>query len=445
MKSWIQYIKTPQRAFAFLFLLLFPIHTVFIYSEQYINGYKWEYGTLAYYGIELLGWIFVLSLLPLLMTRVRQTRFRVSSDRMLLGAVLLLLVYSFVSTLWAIDTTLAQQQTTLVILMCLLILQLPSVLSLREMVGAISIGALLPLGIGLYQFFAQDLFASVWLGMSGPDVADGGVSVIQFGDERWLRAYGTFAHPNIFGGYLAIIAMAILLRLQEKTREWVQAGYMGMLVLIGTILVFTMSRSAWLALATGVTVLMMYILQRLSLDARFRVQKGLVVLGIGILFGASIAWPLVSSRIFGGSAHEYASQHERLALQDIAFNLFWQHPIVGVGPGNMTAALIAYDDTKAGYAYQPVHSVPLLLFVEYGIIGILLLGLIGYTAVRVILKGHHVHSRIGLLLPLVPLLLLDHYLWTSVHGLGIGTIYLAILLSSTIKSRDYTDRAHIDE
>jgi hypothetical protein len=438
MKPWIQNIKTAQRVFAFLFLLVFPIHIVFIYSEQYINGYKWQYGTLAYYGIELLGWLFVLSLLPLLITHVRQTKFRVSTDRMLLGSVLLLLVYSFVSPLWAIDSNLAQQQTTLVILMCLLVLLLPSVLSRREIVGALTFGAILPLGIGLYQFFAQDLFASVWLGMSGPDVADGGVSVIQFGDERWLRAYGTFAHPNIFGGYLVILAMVILLRLQEKTREWVQAGYLGILLLIGTMLVFTMSRSAWLALATGVVVFLFYILRWLSLGARLGVQKGLVVLGIGIIFGTSIAWPLVSSRIFGSSAHEYTSVHERMALQDMARDLFLQYPTLGVGPGNITAALIAYDDTKAGYAYQPVHSVPLLLLVEYGIIGIVLLCLIGYIGVRFVMKLPQIQSRAVLLLPLVPMLLLDHYLWTSVHGLGIGAVYLAILLSSTAESSDNT-------
>jgi hypothetical protein len=44
-------------------------------------------------------------------------------------------------------------------------------------------------------------------------------------------------------------------------------------------------------------------------------------------------------------------------------------------------------------------------------------------------------KRLLLLLPLAPLVLFDHYLWTSVHGLGIGMLFLVILLCPNDSSR----------
>lgn len=444
MKHILTYIKTPQRLFAFLFLILFPIHTVWIYAERFVNGYKWEYGTLAYYGIEALGWLFVLTMLIPMARRVSFHKFQVTTDRRFVLALLIFLLYSGLSALWAVDSNLAQQQTTNLMLMCLVALLLPAVLSKKEIVGAFSAGALLPMGAGLYQFFSQSLPGSSLLGMSGQAVENGGVSVVQFGDERWLRAYGTFAHPNVFGGYLAVLIGSMLLVLKSGVGKYVRLWYMVLLLLSGVSLVLTMSRSAWLATAVGVVAIMYTVSKHAPKPVQIATGKGIVTLGIGIVFAVSIAWPLVATRLGGGTAYEYQSVHERVALQYQAQDIFTQHPIVGVGAGNMTAALIEADDTKFGYIYQPVHNVFMLLLVEYGMVGVHLLILVCYYFVRFIIALRGTSLHLAPLVLFLPLLLFDHYLSTAVHGLGIGAVFLAILLSPTGSSSAELSQNKID-
>lgn len=452
MKQFFQYIQTPQRFFAFLFLLLFPLNTVFIYSERFVNGYKWEYGTLAYYGIEVIGWLFVLSLVVPMVRRAKQATVHVTADRKFLLAALLFLLYSFASALWAVENNLAQQQTTLVLLMLLLFVLLPVVLSRREMVCALSIGSLLPIGIGLYQFFSQSLPNSTLLGMSGRAVEEGGVSVVQFGEERWLRAYGTLAHPNVFGGYLAALIVSMLVMLQGRIGKYTRVWYIGMLVCSGVLLILTMSRSAWLATILGVGTLVYVEMKKqkhgIPKTKHLKLgewRNGIVALGVGMLFATSIAWPLVSVRVTGGSYHEFVSVSERAALQIQAMDVFATSPVVGVGAGNMTAALIEADSSKFGYAYQPVHNVFLLLLVEYGIVGMLLLAGVLYYFVRFVLQQGRGLGVFAAIVVLLPLLVFDHYLWTSVHGLGIAAVYLAILLSPTDPSSRDSSSLRIDE
>lgn len=436
MKQLFEYIKTPQRLFAFLFLLLFPLNTVYIYSERFIHGYKWEFGTLAYYGIEVLGWAFVISLLVPMLRRVKGASFQFTTDRKFLIAALVFFLYSSLGVLWAIDSNLAQQQTTNLLMMFLVFLSLPMVLNTKEIVAAVSIGAVLPLGVGLYQFFSQSLFGSKILGISGRAVEESGVSVVQFGDERWLRAYGTFSHPNVFGGYLATLILSMVYVLSRGVRRWMRLWYMGSLLLLGALLILTMSRSAWMGAVLGVAAVIYAVSKGGNKESAIAVGKGVITLMIGMLFSTIIAWPLIATRVSGGTFYEIRSVSERAALGQQANDLFAQNPIVGVGAGNMTAALIEADNSKFGYVYQPVHNVFMLLLVEYGIIGMLLLAVLCYYFLCFVIQ---VYRSAMVLLPLVallPLLLFDHYLWTSVHGLGIVAIVLAILLSPNDSSSE---------
>jgi len=48
--------KTIKILLGFLLFLL-PWQTIWIYQEKFLNGAKWEYGTLGLYATEILLWL----------------------------------------------------------------------------------------------------------------------------------------------------------------------------------------------------------------------------------------------------------------------------------------------------------------------------------------------------------------------------------------------------
>jgi len=43
-----------------LFLFLLPWPTIYIIQEKFVNGYKWEYGTIGFYATEIILWLTIL-------------------------------------------------------------------------------------------------------------------------------------------------------------------------------------------------------------------------------------------------------------------------------------------------------------------------------------------------------------------------------------------------
>src|SRR5260370_23461792 len=70
---------------------------------------------------------------------------------------------------------------------------------------------------------------------------------------RWLRSYGSFPHPNILGGFLALSLAVLTLHMDPRRRRLGMAAVaMGLAALL-----LTFSRAAWLAiLLGGVTMLL---------------------------------------------------------------------------------------------------------------------------------------------------------------------------------------------
>ncbi|HWQ99312.1 MAG TPA: hypothetical protein VN397_00500, partial [Candidatus Methylomirabilis sp.] len=58
--------------------------------------------------------------------------------------------------------------------------------------------------LGVWQFARQDIIGSTLLGIATQHPWTSGVSVVEHGLYRVLRAYGGFPHPNVFGGWLAV-------------------------------------------------------------------------------------------------------------------------------------------------------------------------------------------------------------------------------------------------
>jgi O-antigen ligase len=274
---------------------------------------------------------------------------------------------------------------------------------------------LLQVIIGIWQFSAQATAFSMDLGLDWPGEllpSMIGASVVQLADgTRWLRAYGTFPHPNLLGGWtLALLASALtLILLPSKWRIPALVLFASGLVL----LVLTFSRSAWLGLAAIGAVLLFHWnrLDRKSLT---------ILLAAGLLCLVLLFFPLrqvFATRLVDNQVQtEQVSGFTRLWLVQRSWEIIQKQPVLGVGVGSYTLALSQH--VAAFYDIEPVHNIPLLIWSELGLGGVVVL-----TGLLVTVAYQSVKARRPLtiifsaaLAGLFAVSLFDHYLWTLAPG-----------------------------
>ncbi len=439
-----------------LLLFLLPWQTIWIYQEQFLNGVKWEYGTLGFYFTEVLLWVIVLLFMIWFWKRRkasgvrRKDLFKWSRDRVFLLSCLLFIVYCLLSFLWSFDLNVASQGALHIIeaFLFFFMLYLGPLSARRAMVWFIS-GAVVQSVLGIWQFLTQSTFSSTFLGISSHPVWEAGTSIIQGdGVGRWLRAYGGFSHPNVFGGYLVVSIIFTLVFLfdgmknnQSRIKVFVVAG----LLVQVTALFFTFSRSAWLVFGFGLVLFCCVVKKHLSFCSRriiiYRVSSIIILIGVLTI----VFFPLVQIRISGNTSHEVASVRERISGYGEAWELFKLHPLLGVGVGNYTIAVHELDSGRAGWEYQPVHNVGLLFLVELGVVGVLLSFLVAllfitYHLSLITQKEKFFVRSILFSFLLIPLVLFDHYLFSSYFGVVMIAVYFGIIFrflhnSSTVNTQ----------
>ncbi|KKQ06180.1 MAG: O-antigen ligase-related protein, partial [Candidatus Moranbacteria bacterium GW2011_GWF1_36_4] len=468
--------------YAMMFLL--PWQGVWIWREPFVGGFKWEYGTVGVYLVD----IFIVLFLVLGMVKYfKDFNFKFSifnfktifNDKIfnfknfILNTLYLLLVWSFISILWSPDKTLAFYFSFKLFLAIGLFWTVRRIdFSWRKFIFILMLVGALQGALAIGQFLTQSDFSSTLLGTSWHIVSSGGTSVIEMPGGRWLRAYGTFSHPNVLGGYLAIVLLlvvnfqfsifnfqSILNALISKFRNsdliqnfrqkrislWLTKLEIGnynyvlrltSYVLIFSGLVVSFSRSAWIVFAIG--FILLFLFQREK--RRELVKLAVVFLGVGLIWLTAFS-PLFFSRIAGEERLEKKSFDDRstyvLQSKEIIKENFW----LGVGAGNYTKAVADKNPQKPIWKIQPVHNVFLLVWSELGIIGLILfLGVLFFsvqTALRLSLVS-------GILLSTFYFLFfIDHWLWTSHFGIIFFFLVLGLIILSekygfrNIKSKKY--------
>ena len=456
-----------------VFLFLLPWQTIWIYRESFLGGVKWEYGTLGFYATEILLWIIVVVFMIWYIKkfRVQSSKFkvRVTKDRVFLFSVLCLISYAIISAFWASDRDLAWQQGLRILEMFLLffVLYLGPV-DFKLTVKWLVLGAIIPSLLGIWQFLTQTTFASTLFGLAVHPAWQSGTSIIASETiGRWLRAYGPFSHPNVFGGYLVIV---LWLSLRGGARATTKQSpgdlekikninllgiassadanrlprndmffYLTSYVLCLTCLFFTFSRSAWLALLIGLVVLCWRNLSqpgKACLPARQ--GWGLFLIMPVVLFSllSFIFFPLLQTRTSNSTISETRSITERTTGYREAWQMIKQNPVLGVGAGNYTVALWRMDKWRPVWELQPVHNVLLLFIAELGFVGVGLFLLVILTFFSFQLTDSKYQLRCYLLsvICILPLLLFDHYLYSSYFGLMLSTVFFALFLKSDTQS-----------
>ena len=462
-----------------LLVFLIPWQARWIISGGEINGGPWEYGTQSLYATEiLLALILVLLIIRFFVEaaaarRLGEKKKTPQRGRLYKSIGVLFLIYAGISVFWAIDKNVAlihwRWLVEAGILMALVRLE-GSRNTNAPIRMAIIISAAIQAMWGIGQFLMQSIPASTILGIAQQSADVLGASVVETMDGRWLRAYGSFPHPNMLGGWLVLGLVVIIRKIQETRYKQIQISNIQLLFLYASFIVIlfgllaTFSRSAWLAF--GVFTIFWFIKEmskcHSGLDPESRSKNknwipafaGMtLIVAVVSIFIAIFPQPFLT-RLNNTSRLEYKSTSERQASLSEGWQIIKKHPLLGVGVGNYGLAVHRdIDSTQPAYYYQPVHNVFLLIWAELGLIGLLFILLIVFLSLRprssggsnpdnalniVSSKGDiqrdgRIAAVAGTLprndmifvLPLIVILLFDHYPWSLYSGLMISALYLA--------------------
>lgn len=394
-----------------LWLLILPWQTLLIVRQVEKNGSLW-----AAAGLALPLSAIFLSLIGLLI--LGQAKIKPKAWQLGLIIFLIFSIWcasdSFLSLQWLFFWTLGG-------IFCLFG---KDFISHKNLVQYLALGSILPIVLGLYQFFTQTNFSSTWLGLSAIPSFMPGAPVIVGEWGRWLRASGPFPHPNIFAGYLVVVLAAIFSGLRNNffTKKWQWFFYV-LSIFLTTGLLTTFSRSGILGLILLIGLEFFYF-KKIKIS---EVRMLLLIVCLTVAAGIILLWPIYKGRVFMSQSapQEKAAVTERITGVSESIVIWKKQWFFGVGPGNYTVALAKLQPNLAGYELQPAHNVFFLFLVEWGGLGLLVvLGGISWL----LKKGLFNLNLLLPFLPLLPLLLFDHYLYDIWAGIAI----LAIHISSTI-------------
>lgn len=223
-----------------------------------------------------------------------------------------------------------------------------------------------------------------------------------------LRAFGTFPHPNILGGFLAL-SLTLIMDLLRTVQTRIERSYLLPVFLLGFIaLYFSFSQGAWGAFILGLGILVVWSIGRDKARAKRVLLVILTVLVAIFLFWTIYKLPLESVN----------ARREDLTAESL--RLFREHPFSGVGLGN-------FVKFSRYFWKEPVHNIYLLLLSETGIFGLIPFLVLVIMSLNQAVKQYTVSPFPLILLAQVLFLgFFDHYLITSTTGLFLFCLALGI-------------------
>ena len=243
---------------------------------------------------------------------------------------------------------------------------------------------------------------------------------------KLIRVFGTLqpSNPNLLAGYLIhIIPVSISLSLIALfNRQWliglILSGLSGLTTLT---LVLTGSRGGYLAIAGMMLALFFWVGHILWHEPTFKKQIALktawaltALLGIAGVVGAIALMPAIQHRVLSiFSMRQDSSNSFRLNVWGSVIEMIRDNWLVGIGPGNNTFKLVYGLYMVPGYTALSAYSIFLEIWVEQGILGIVVFSLLWLTLM--LRAGCSLFTNI----PIQNKLLIGG-LWTGILG---STIY----------------------
>jgi putative inorganic carbon (HCO3(-)) transporter len=246
---------------------------------------------------------------------------------------------------------------------------------------------------------------AVLLAILGATALEGAYGVFQFVTGQgpdfyaispFMRAYGHFGQPNPFAGYLGT-ALPLAFALSTLPEPMLARGARLAAAMLALGVLASLSRGAWVGLATATAVMLAV--------ASPRSRRGLVALTVALLLLAVLGTlgllPAAITERLGIVAEYFGpfdvrtveatpqnwSVVERMAHWQAAWEMFRDHPWLGIGPGNYSAA---YGDYFLPGWLDPLghaHNYYLNLAAETGALGLAAYLLTLTLAFRAAIRG----------------------------------------------------------
>lgn len=230
------------------------------------------------------------------------------------------------------------------------------------------------------------------------------VCLIYQGVSGDSRAAGFFGHPMTFAGWLCLFLPIFFIGAFDKILDKkYKITSLVLLILGGIALVFNGTRGGWLAVAITLSLLLLHYMM---------ISKRNLILGIllvsvcsGILYNNDSFMHRVSTI----TNNKYQSNSERLLMWNSAWNMFKDHPVLGVGLGQYTDNYQQkYISPKAKEPQQKhAHNNFMQMLAENGIIGFLsFVIMFGYIIINNLKKYMHNKNPYSIMIAAMSLSLL---------------------------------------
>lgn len=289
--------------------------------------------------------------------------------------------------------------------------------------------------IGIWQFHVQHQIGLSWLGEFIAPTGTPGLSTLDLAGQKVIRAYGTFPHPNVFGGFLLLpltagfyLVSSAFAKASADRHETIKRLVLGFFLAVVTLGIFvSFSRIAWAGLVVLYgTSMLFYFKHRLKSAL---INTGLVLISTILIFSFSYK-ELIVSRATNESSPRSLS--DRVSFDKLGLEIIKEKPILGAGIGNYIPFLVSQKNLQP-WQYQPPHNIYLFIWAELGIVGLILFAILLYKIVG-FTWNNRIKPETYFLLCLVSVLLLvgmfDHYLITIQQGRLTLFASLGLLLAS---------------
>jgi O-antigen ligase len=183
--------------------------------------------------------------------------------------------------------------------------------------------------------------------------------IIQYGmlhfDSLRLRPRGTMGHYMTYSGTLMLVIGVAAARIVFGVRDRVWPALVMPALIVALTLTFT--RSAWVGVCVGVSLL--FILKDFRLT-------GLIPVIIALLF--ALAPDRITDRIMSVFDLRDPSSRDRVAMLQTGAAMIKDHPLAGVGPNMVERVYTQYRDADGVQKVNPhLHNVPVQIAAERGL------------------------------------------------------------------------------
>lgn len=310
---------------------------------------------------------------------------------------------------------------------------------LKSLINIFYFSSLIQSIISIFQITLNHSVGLHFLGESKFNSSLFYIAKTMFGDVLRVRAYGTFPHPNILGGFIflsiCLFGYDICLEIFRKDlfrlsfRFMVKSTILSLSILT---LYLTQSRTAILALILAIlTLILTSLLKVFSKKKTFSIFLP-IILAISLFSG----W-LFQDRILSLLSYDQSSVSNRIELADVSmesvrntqFSLFF-----GNGPDGFLKYLSEHKPVKTYYSFivEPVHNVFLLFLSNFGVLGLIFL--IAFSSLLII-KSRFWNISLPYSIILIPSIFflffslnLDHYLVTLKQGIILLVVFCYLVV-----------------